>query len=165
MKSHSEAFDELIRLYLEEHRKKYPAIPDSYRAIPKFEDKTTNGLTKCIITFLRLKGHHVERTGNEGRIVDNRQTVTDIIGRQRIIGSINRIPSSGMNGTSDLKCCLGGRFIAIEIKNKQTNDKQRPTQAAYQQIVENSGGEYVIATSLNQFVGWYNSFCGRGNNG
>jgi len=161
---HSAAFAELRELFLIENRRKYPAIPDNYRVVPKFEDKTTNGLTRCVLTFLKLKCHHCERTGNEGRIIDDRQIVTDVIGRQRVIGSIKRIKGSGTRGTSDLKAVIGGRFVAIEIKCSATGDKQRPAQIQYQAEVEQAGGIYIIASSFPQFFNWYQSNFGRPGN-
>jgi len=161
MKSHSEAFDELIRLYLEEHRKKYPAIPDSYRAIPKFDDKTSNGLTRCVITFLRLSGWQAERINSQGRVIDNRRIVTDIIGNQRIIGNIQRIPTSGTRGTADISATIRGRSVKIEVKCAATGDRQREAQKHYQREVEAAGGIYAIATSFTQFFGWYQSNFGE----
>lgn len=161
MKSHSEAFDELIRLYLEEHRKKYPAIPDSYRAIPKFEDKTSNGLTRCVITFLRLSGWQAERINSQGRVIDNRRTVTDIIGKQRIIGNIQRIPTSGTRGTADISATIRGRSVKIEVKCAATGDRQSEAQKHYQREVEAAAGFYVIASSFPQFYGWYQSNFGE----
>lgn len=57
-------------------------------------------MTKCILDWFLLNGHFAERTSNEGRIIDQRSMVTDVIGRTKQIGNIKRIPSSGTNGTS-----------------------------------------------------------------
>lgn len=149
----SEAFAALSDLFLKENIRKYPALP--YRTVPKYTDKTTNGLTRCIIDFLRLSGYHCERTGNEGRILDTRQTVTDHMGHQRIIGSCQRIKGSGMRGTSDLKAIISGRFVAIEIKCSATRDRIRPAQIEYRKQVEQAGGVYFIATTFQNFFDWY----------
>jgi len=158
-KNKDKAFAELSDLFLKENIHKYPSLP--YRTIPKWNDKTTNGLTRCIIDFLRLSGYHAERTGNEGRVIDNRQTVTDVLGRQRVIGTIQRVHGSGMKGTSDIKAIIHGLFVAIEVKCSATHDRQRPAQHEYQKQVEAAGGMYVIATSFPQFFQWYVSKFGR----
>jgi len=155
------ALSHLKDLCLAEHRKRFPEWPEHYHNAPSFQAKTTNGLSRCIIHFLKLKGHHIERTGNEGRIIDTRQVVTDVIGKQRVIGSLTRIKGSGTKGTSDLKAVINGRFVAIEVKNGNTSDRQSNVQKLYQLGVERSGGIYIIASSLGQFVSWYYSKFGR----
>jgi len=159
--SKSAAFAELRELFLKEHRHKYPAIPDSYRVIPKFEDHTTNGLTKCVLTFLKLSGCQAERINSQGRVIDTRRTVTDVIGIQRTIGSIKRIPTNGQRGTADISATIRGRSVKVEIKCAATGDRQRPAQAEYQRQVEQAGGLYVIASSFPQFYQWYVSKFGR----
>lgn len=157
------AVKELERLANEDAQRKNPTIPLEWLAPRKYADNNTSALTKCVYDLLKLKGHHVERTGNEGRIIDNRKTYTDVVGRQRTIGSVTRIKSSGMNGTSDLKCSLNGRFIAIEIKCLTTNDKQSDSQKQYQQVVEASGGIYLVIQDFQQFYDWYCEFTGGQN--
>jgi len=147
------ALAHLKALHIENSKQRHPSLP--YHSSPAFSATKTNGLTKCIIHFLRLKGHHVERTGNEGRVIDTRETYTDLVGLTRTIGSIQRVRSSGMAGTSDLKAIINGRFIAIEVKCQSTKDRQRPTQKLYQAQIEASGGIYTIASSLAQFLNWY----------
>lgn len=146
------AIKHLKQLHLEAQKRKYD-LP--YYSSPDFSATTTNGLTKCVLVFLKLKGHFCERTGNQGRIIDDRETYTDIVGISRTIGSIKRIRSSGMRGTSDLKAIINSRFIAIEIKNALTHDRQRTDQKHYQTEVEASGGLYVIVTSFSQWCNYY----------
>jgi len=152
--SNREAVKHLKELHLEAQKRKYD-LP--YYSSPDFSATTTNGLTKCVLAFLKLKNHFVERSGNEGRVIDNRKTVTDILGNLRTIGRIQRVRSSGMRGTSDLKAIINSRFVAIEIKNALTHDRQRPDQKHYQTEVEASGGLYIIVTSFSQWCNYYYS--------
>jgi hypothetical protein len=152
--SDRQAVKHLKELHLQEQKRKYD-LP--YYSCPDYSATTTNGLTKCVLAFLKLKGHFCERTGNEGRTIDKRQTVTDILGNLRTIGSVQRVRSSGMKGTSDLKAIIQGRFIAIEIKNALTHDKLRPEQKHYQTEIEGSGGLYVVVTSFYQWCNYYYS--------
>ena len=137
-------------------KRRFPATPEKYLCPRKYSDKNTNELTKCVIDFLRLKGHFVERTGNEGRVIDNRKVVTDIMGNTRMIGSLTRVHSSGMKGTSDLKAIINSKYIAIEIKCEATKDRIRPDQLKYKESVEQAGGLYVIASTFAGFHSWYN---------
>lgn len=147
------ALAHLREMHISDSRAKHPNLP--YHTSPIFSASKTNDLTRAVLHFLKLKGHFCEKTGNEGRCIDKRKTYTDVVGNIRTIGSVERIKSSGMNGTSDLKAIIKGRFVAIEIKNNLTHDRQRPGQKHYQQEVEASEGLYVICTSFAQFVNWY----------
>jgi hypothetical protein len=148
--------DHLRQLKLAKTRELYPNVPDI--ALPKTEynDKSANGLTKCVLDYLNLSGNFCERTGNEGRVIDNRKTYTDVIGRQKTIGTVKRIKSSGTKGTSDLKAIIGGKMVAIEIK--YASDRQSQHQKDYQAMVENAGGTYWIVKNFEQFYDLYNDF-------
>ena len=152
----STALQELKALFITDLKKHCPLVPDFAICVPKYNDSTTNGLTKCVADYIRLSGCFVERTGNEGRVIDDRQTVTDCIGRTKTIGTIKRIKSSGTPGTSDLKAIIKGRFVAIEIKCKATNDRIRPDQLKYKLQIEKSGGLYFVARDFATFYDWFN---------
>lgn len=141
-------------------KRRFPNVP--YLAPRTYSDKTTNELSKCVIDFLRLKGHHCERTGNEGRLIDNRKAVTDVLGNVRTIGRIQRVYGSSMRGTSDLKAVFpGGKFVAIEIKCTATNDRIRPEQLVYKEAIEAASGIYIVASSFAGFYDWYNQTFGE----
>lgn len=145
------AISHLKGLHLANSKVKHPELP--YHTTPLFSASSSNGLTKCIKHFLTLKGHFCERTGNEGRVIDNRETFIDTVGITRTIGNIKRVKSSGTPGTSDLKSCINGRFIAIEIKFSK--DRIRSEQVEYRKQVESAGAIYFIATTLHDFLNWY----------
>lgn len=46
-----------------------------------------------------------------------------------------------------------GKAVKIEIKIGR--DRQSEAQKRYQEQIERAGGLYVIATSFEQFYGWY----------
>jgi len=152
------AFYQLKELYFANQRKRYPNFPDDARTSPKYTDKNTKGLTNCVMDYIKFNGYHVERTGCEGRIIDDRKTFTDVIGRVRTIGTIRRVYSSSQRGTSDLKAIINGKFIAIEIKCFATNDRQSAHQKAYQKQIEQSNGIYIIVKTFAQFYDWFNKF-------
>jgi hypothetical protein len=150
------ALEKLRQLKLAKTKEMYPNVPDI--ALPKTEynDRSANGLTRCVLDYLLLSGHFCERTGNEGRVIDGRKTYTDVIGRQKTIGTVKRIKSSGTKGTSDLKAVINGRMVAIEIKFGA--DRQSQHQKDYQAMVENAGGTYWIVKNFEQFLNLYQNY-------
>ena len=150
------ALEKLRQLKLAKTRELYPNVPDI--ALPKTEynDRSANGLTRCVLDYLLLSGHFCERTGNEGRVIDGRKTYTDVIGRQKTIGTVKRIKSSGTKGTSDLKAVINGRMVAIEIKFGA--DRQSQHQKDYQAMVEKAGGTYWIVKNFEQFLNLYENY-------
>jgi hypothetical protein len=153
MDNKRKCFQHLTMLYLEDTQRKYPNYPTRLLALPKYTDKTANGLTKCIVHFLNLNGHQAERISNTGRQLDNRKSVVDVLGRKQTIGSCKWIKGSGTNGTADISATIYGLSIKVEVKigmDKQSND-----QKLYQEQIESAGGVYIIAKSFEQFYCWY----------
>lgn len=120
----------------------------------KYSDKTANSLTTCVIDWIKLNGGQAERVSNEGRIIDNRKIVTNVIGQQKMIGSITRIKGSGKRGTSDVHSTINGRSVKWEVKMK---DKQSDHQRAYQAEIEAAGGKYFIVHDFKEFIEYYYS--------
>ena len=69
----STAIQELKALFIADLKKRCPLVPDFATCSPKFSDKTTNKLTQSVSEYVRLRGHFIERTGNTGRLVDDRK--------------------------------------------------------------------------------------------
>jgi hypothetical protein len=143
----------LKHLKQEEQRKLYPNVPDHGMKPVKYEDKTANGLTKCILDFLNLSGHFAERINTIGRMIDNRKTYTDIIGRTKTIGSAKYIPTTGTKGSSDISATINGKSVKIEVKIG--SDRQSEAQKEYQKRTEKSGGIYLIAKDFQSFYNDY----------
>lgn len=148
--------DILKELHLKNQELKYPTFPKEYLNPYKFKPNSTNGLTKCVVDFLNLSGHFAERTNSMGRVIDNRKTYTDVIGRRVTIGSTQYIPSSGTLGSSDIKSTINGKSVAIEIKWQK--DRQSEVQKDYQNRFEASGGIYIIIRDFDSFYDWYKLF-------
>ena len=136
----------------ESKKLRHPSVP--YLVGSVFNDKTANGLTKCIIAFLRLSGHQAERISVTGRCIDQRKTYTDVLGFRRTIGSVKWIKPSMQVGSADISATINGRSVKVEVKIG--SDRQRPSQRAYQREVEDAGGLYVIAKDFQGFYDWYN---------
>jgi hypothetical protein len=143
-------------LYIEDANKKYPSFPKDYIPAPKYNEKGANALTKCVIDFLIFNGWQAERISSTGRYVDNTKVVTDVIGRQRTIGSGKWIKGSSTKGTADISATIKGKSIKIEIKYGK--DRQSQEQMRYQLAIEKAGGVYLIVRDFDSFVEWYDKF-------
>ena len=136
-----------------DNQKRHPNTPAKYLASSKYRDDTANGLTKCIIDFIRLNGGQAERINTMGIPRDNRKTVTDVLGRDRLIGSVEWRTSGTTKGSADISATIHGQSVKIEVKIG--HDRQSDAQRDYQASVEQAGGVYYIAKDFANFVQWY----------
>jgi len=157
------ALQQLEALALENNRKQYPDFPDNWRPKFKYSDKTANGLTKCIIDWIRFTGGQAERISVTGRMIDNTKVVTDCIGGMRKIGSTKYIPSSMQRGSADISSTIPipipytGKFWGLSAKwEVKMKDKQSEAQKEYEIQVTRAGGYYFIVHSFDEFIGYYN---------
>jgi hypothetical protein len=148
--------DRLKHLKQESMLESYPNVPKYALSTPKYEDKTANGLTKCIIEFLQLSNHQAERINTMGRPIDNRKQVTDVIGRTKTIGSMTWGKSTATKGSADISATIQGRSVKIEVKIGK--DRQSQDQKIYQDNIEKSGGQYWIAKNFDDFIKKYDDF-------
>ncbi|MEY2702113.1 MAG: hypothetical protein RLY43_746 [Bacteroidota bacterium] len=118
---------------------------------------TTNGLTKCIIAYIRLHGWQAERISTSGRVIDRTKVVSDCIGHLKRIGSMEYIPGTGTKGSADVSATIAGQSIKIEVKNKKTKDKQSGAQKEYGATIDLSGGVYFLATDFDMFTEWFDA--------
>jgi hypothetical protein len=135
---------------------KYPRMPKEYVAKKTYTDKTANGLTKCIIDWIKANGYQAERISNTGRYIDNSKIVTDSMGFQKKIGSGQYIKGTGTNGTADISATIKGRSIKCEVKIGA--DRQSEAQKKYQEDIEKAGGIYIIVKDFDEFMNFYKKF-------
>lgn len=162
-KDTKKAIQILKNLYIDDCSRKYPNVPKQYIPVPKYTDKTANGLTRCIIDYIELSGGQAERINCTGRIIDSRTTSTDVLGHVHTIGKLHYIKTAGQRGTADISATIQGRSVKIEIKIG--NDRQGDAQKEYQRQIEVSGGLYFIAKDFGQFLSWYYLTFGRTEHG
>jgi hypothetical protein len=138
MNNKNAAIRELEQLAMQAARRKHPTNP--HLAPRKFRDNSANNLTKCITSYLSLKGAFVSRLNNTG-IYDARR-------RQYR-------PGTNRRGLPDVVCTYQGKSLFIEIK--YGSDKL----SAYQQKIRDeqiaSGGEYFVATNFEMFKKWFDN--------
>lgn len=149
--------DKMKEMYLEYSRIKHPLLPDYARTYPNYFSKTgtTNGLTQCIVAFIKLNGWMAERVGTSGRYVDEKKIVHDTLGRNREIGTGKWIPGTGTAGRADITAKINGQGVEIEVKNIKTRDRLSEAQKAYMRATEATGGIYYVATDLQSFSEWF----------
>ena len=135
---------------------KYPRMPKEYVAKRTYTDTTANGLTKCIIDWIKANGYQAERISNTGRYIDNSKIVTDSMGFQKKIGSGQYIKGTGTNGTADISATIKGRSIKLEVKIGA--DRQSEAQKKYQEDIERAGGIYIIVKDFDEFMNFYKKF-------
>lgn len=150
-----QALDRLKGLAWERKREQYPNIPDYALTVYKYSDATANGLTRCIIDYIKLMGYQAERISTTGRPLDQRTTYVDAAGFVRQIGTLKWIPGSGTKGSADISATVKGQSWKIEVKIGK--DIQSDAQRQYQQAIEKAGGVYFIATDFGQFYEFYHS--------
>ena len=137
-----QAVKDLEQLALEHFRREHSNFPE-YAIAPQFyRDNTANGLTKCIVDFVRFHGGQAERINTVG------------IPEQRG-GRIVWRRSNTTKGSADISATIGGRSVKIEVKIGP--DRQSEAQRRYQAAIERAGGLYFIAKDFTSFVEWYNT--------
>jgi hypothetical protein len=95
-------------------------------------------------------GGFARRINTMGRVIDKRKTVTDVVGRQKTIGSMTYIPTTGVRGSADISALFMGKSYEIEVKIGK--DRQSIHQKAYQEQIERNKGVYMIVRSFDHFL-------------
>ena len=149
------AIKRLKELELQKSRERSPNLPEYARVAYKYSDKKANGLTRCIIDWIKFNGGQAERISVTGRYIDNSKVVTDVLGNKRKIGSGTYIPSNMQVGSADISATIknkNGIGLSCKIEVKIGRDIQSPEQKKYQEQVESAGGVYIIARNFEDFV-------------
>lgn len=137
-----QAVKELERLALEHFRREHPNFP-KYAIPPRFyRDDSANGLTQCIVAFIRFHGGQAERINTTGM---PQQRGDRIIWRK----------SNTTKGSADISATIAGRSVKIEVKIGP--DRQSEAQCRYQTAIERAGGLYFVARDFTSFVEWYDT--------
>jgi hypothetical protein len=125
--------------------------------VPKtaFIDTTANGLTKCIVAWIRLNGGRADRVSSAGRYIDTSYTVTNVIGHTRTIKDGKFVPSQTSRGYADINATIKGRSVMIEVKMK---DKMSEHQKKFAEAERAAGGQYWVVHSFEEFMDYYEPF-------
>jgi len=120
----SKAIKILIALKLKQLKELHPDF--AYPPTPKYDDRTANGLTKCIIDFIELRGFYATRINTMG-IYDEK------------LGTYRK--GTTKRGTADIHACIKGKHLSIEVKIGA--DAQSMYQEQTEQDIKKAGGIYL----------------------
>lgn len=126
-------------LYIRDNQVRFPSLPEGARVAPRYSDKTANGLTACIIDFIRLTGGRAYRINVQGQFDEK-------LRKWRLSGMRRGIPDI-------IGCLQGGQFIGIEVKI--AGDRQSEHQLQVQNELESVGGIYLIVKTFDDFYNWF----------
>ena len=141
-----QAVKDLERQALDHFCREHPDFPEY--AIPSqfYRDDTANGLTKCIVDYIRYNGGQAERVATIGM---PEQRGGRIVWRK----------SNTTKGSADISATIAGRSVKIEVKIG--HDLQSEAQRRYQASIERAGGLYFIAKDFTSFIEWYGEIFNR----
>ena len=146
---------------------KYPGFPADYLGSTNYTPKTANGLTRCVIDWIKYNGGQAEKINNTGRYIDSSEIVTDVLGHKRKIGSGKYIPGTGTNGTADISSTIpvkiNGQNVGLSVKweIKINKDRQSDSQKDYEKAINSAGGYYFIVHTLDEFVKIYENLINK----
>jgi len=135
-----QAVKDLERLALDYFRRNHPNFPEAAIPPQSYRDDSANGLTRCIVDFIRLHGGQAERINTTGM---PEQRGGRVVWRK----------SNTTKGSADISATIAGRSVKVEVKIG--HDRQSEVQRRYQAAVEQAGGLYFIAKDFTQFVEWF----------
>lgn len=141
--------ERLDALKLANDIERHPSFPEAYFVKKKWDDKTANGLTKAITSFIQFNGYQAERINTMGVARENKRTDGKVIGVTWTKGTTTA-------GSADISATIRGRSVKIEVKVGK--DRQSDAQKRYQESIERAGGVYLIARDFDSFVEWFDEF-------
>ena len=141
--------ERLEALKLANDIERHPSFPEAYFVKKKWDDKTANGLTKAITSFIQFNGYQAERINTMGVARENKRTDGKVIGVTWTKGTTTA-------GSADISATIRGRSVKIEVKVGK--DRQSEAQKRYQETIERAGGVYLIARDFDSFVEWFDKY-------
>jgi hypothetical protein len=141
--------ERLDALKLANDIERHPSFPEAYFVKKKWDDKTANGLTKAITSFIQFNGYQAERINTMGVARENKRTDGKLIGVTWTKGTTTA-------GSADISATIRGRSVKIEVKVGK--DRQSDAQKRYQESIERAGGVYMISRDFDTFVEWFDEF-------
>lgn len=138
----------LRQLHIDRSRVTHPNLPEAVRVPGKYNDKTANGLTKCIVAYITFMGGFATRVSTTGQMRPTGKT-------EVFAGKLKWVYGTTKRGTPDILCVLNGKQLAIEVKIGK--DKQSPAQIEVEKQINAAGGHYWIARDFQSFYEWINT--------
>lgn len=120
-------------------RAKYPAVPGHARTKERFNDNTTNGLTRAVLKAFEIHGLFSTRLNSTGSY-------------RADIGKF--VPSQQRKGLPDVFAIVNGKAVYVEIKCLATCDRLRPEQKETIEVLRKSGARVFICEQYGPFWTW-----------
>lgn len=140
-----------VDAYLSFQGREFPNwVRDGHALKPDIPDTgTANGLTSFITKYLFWNGHFANRTGNEGRVIKDKN------------GDSKRIKSSSINGMQDIDCNIKHPShpygIPWKIEIKVGRDTHKNNQKDFGKLVSKTGGKYSVVRNVDDFFSQYDA--------
>lgn len=148
------AIGRLKDMALADLQRRYPAVPLKALVVYNYRQDSANGLTRCIIDWLRFCGHQAERVNTMGVYRIKKNVAVDVIGRARTLDESKWVPGTATRGSADIHATVNGRSVKIEVKYGR--DRLSEAQKEYGESVMRAGGLYWVVGSLDEFEKYYN---------
>lgn len=103
-------------------------------------DKTANGLTRCIVDYIKFIGGFASRINSTGMM-------------RKVNGQMRWTHSTTTKGIADIMATIQGRAVHIEVKIGKDCMSEAQHKVAAQ--VRASGGLYFVAKDMTSFLEWY----------
>ena len=115
---------------------KHPTVP--YLVRSKYSDKDANGLTRCVVDYLKLSGHFATRLASTGTYRADLQKF---------------VPSQQRAGMPDVLAIIEGRALFIEIKTGK--DRLSAIQQDTHKALSDAGAWVYVTHNFQDFVDWF----------
>lgn len=133
-------------------------------------DNSANGLTSCVVDFLKFSGHQAERINTTGTA--RAKYKIDPHTRRRIGNAIGVTWTKGgaTLGSADISSTIAvniaGQIIGLSVKweVKFGRDRQSDKQKEYEVSIASAGGYYFIIKDFSDFIGYYNALMAKFSN-
>lgn len=150
--------DELRALKLADIKKRTPAAYEASGGdtmkIKPYSDRTANGLTKCIMDYLRFNSHYCNRINTQGQARVHRIPKYSLLsGRIEHSVKVTYTKSMTAKGTADIDSIINGKAVKIEVKIGA--DRMSTEQVQQSLLIHAAGGLYYVARNMPDFLRWY----------
>lgn len=104
-----------------------------------------------IIKVLRFKGCDPHKAPDKGKVIDNREMVTNVLGQKKIIGSKTYVKDQKVRpGRADVGCFFNGSMYNLEVKVGK--DRMSYEQIKERERCEANGEKYVVIRMVDDFI-------------
>ena len=122
---------------------------------PSYTDKTANGLTRCIIDFIKLNGGQAERINVVARMVNGKHVKSTMTKGTADISATIPIEVVLPKDLSNDSVVVSKVGLSVKIEVKIGKDRQSEYQKIYEKDINNAGGIYYIAKDFDSFYEFY----------